>query len=622
MHITNSKFVKKHMTTLGLGLALLLAAQQVIAGTIIDVSQYGVTKNDGSDSTYQIRKILEMAKQQGATKIVFPKGKYDFYPDRAMQKNVYISNNDPGVKRIIFPLDGFENLEIDGQGSDFMFHGGVNPFVLEDGKNIKFSHFSVDFKRSFHSEASVLATGDGYLDIHIPEAFPYKINTAGILTFVGLQDSPPGKILIPKLERRIAVDNASDYQFKRLLEFDAKLRETAYMRKDIQTGNGLPAEKLPGDRNVRIFQKDLVATVGNIMTFQAKYRKYPGFVVSDSSDVVLDNITIHHAGGMGLLAQRSHNVTMQNSKVTPSEGRYVSTTADATHFVNCTGKIQLLNNLFENQKDDATNIHGIYVAVDKILDAKTIDVRLQHPQQYGFDFIDAGDTLELVHAPSMNTYSTAKVASSERISEEITRVVFQDKFDSRLQEGDSIAEVRDYAEVLIKGNTIRRNRARGMLLNSRGKTVVEDNYFHAPGSAILFEGDANFWYEQGGVSQAIIRNNVFDNSFYAQWGTGIIAVAAGIDNKYKESSRYNKNILIENNTFKVFDYAPILNLFSVDGLVFKNNVIEKNSAYPARAKYKHLFVVNHSDAVSIEKDNTFVGFEKSKEELTKFSTSL
>jgi len=607
-----------------LGLCTLLVSSLAFAkSAIINVNDYGVVPDSGTDSTYGVFKAIRAAKKSGAEKIVFPKGRYDFYIDRATEKLVYISNNDPGVKRIIFPLYDFETLEIDGQGSEFIFHGGINPFVVDHSSNITFSNFSVDFARSFHSESTVLATGKGYLDLEIPAQFPYKINEAGILKFQAKVDNPPGKITIDKLERRKAVENEHNYQYKRVLEFDAKLRETAYMVRDISTGNGLSAKKLPGKNKVRVFHPKFKAQVGNVLVFQFKHRSFPAFVISDSRDVNLDNITIHHAGGMGVLGQRCHNVTVQNSAVTPSKGRMVSATADATHFSNCTGKIKLLNNLFENQKDDATNIHGIYVAVDKIIDDKTLEVRLQHPQQYGFDFIDAGDELELVHAPSMVTYSTATVAKSTRISSEITRVEFTQAFDKRLQEGDSIAEVRDYAEVLIKGNTIRRNRARGMLLNSRGKTVVEDNFFHTPGSAILFEGDANFWYEQGGVSQAIIRNNVFENSFYSQWGRGVIAVAAGIDDKFKEKSRYNKNIIIENNTFKVFDKAPILNLFSVSGLVFKNNLIEKTTAYPERNhKYQSLFVVNNSDDINISSNNNLVGFNENKSTLLRPTKKL
>lgn len=574
----------------------------------IDVSKHGIVKDDFSDSTRALLKVLELAKATGTKKIVFPTGRYDFYPARAVEKIVYISNNDPGIKRIIFPLYDFHDLEIDGNGSQFIFHGTVNPFVIDQSKNIKLTNFSFDFSRPFHSEGVILATDKGSMDLHIPEAFPYEINSSGILRFLSDGVDPPYYAAKPSIDRRKMKDLESAYYYKRLLEFDSEKRETVYQQKDIHTGNALPAKKLPGNRNIRIFHPKLKGNVGNVIVFQATYRRHPGIVISDSAEVDIDGVTIHHAGGMGVLAQRTHNITVQNSQVTPSEGRMVSTTADATHFVNCTGKIQLLNNVFENQKDDATNIHGIYVMVDRILDEKTLEVRLQHPQQYGFDFIDTGDILEFVHAPSLITYSTAKVASSQRISKEITRVVFETPLPDKTRVGDSIAEVRDYPEVIIRGNTIRRNRARGMLLNCRGKTVVEDNYFHSPGTALLFEGDASYWYEQGGVNDLVVRNNTFDNSHYTDWGSAVIAVAAGIDDEYKKSARYNKNILVENNLFRVFDRGPILDLFSVENFRFRNNTIEKTDAYPERAGRNKFFEVNHSDNVVIEDNNKFIGF--------------
>ncbi|MDU0354765.1 right-handed parallel beta-helix repeat-containing protein [Paraglaciecola aquimarina] len=344
------------------------------------------------------------------------------------------------------------------------------------------------------------------------------------------------------------------------------------------------------------------------MTFAPARRDYVGFTVTSSQDVIFDNVTIHHAGGMGILGENCHNVTIQNSAVTPSGNRYISTTADATHFVNCTGEINLVNNLFENQKDDATNIHGIYAMVDALIDDKTIEVRVQHPHQYGYQFIDKGDTLELVQGPSMITYGLNKVAGVEQISKEITRVVFEKVLDQRFKVGDSVAEIRDYPDVLIKGNTIRRNRARGMLLNCRGKTIVEDNYFHSPGAAILFEGDANFWFEQGGVSDVVIRNNTFDNSVFGVWGNSVLDVAAGISKEYQDTARYNKNILVEGNTFNVYDKGLILDLFSVDGLIFRKNKIVKTNAYPERKIEKEFFNVQYSDNVVIEDNNQFIGF--------------
>lgn len=605
-----------------LSLSLFLFSLCTIANDkVIDISDFGAIKDTGSDSTHSLYKALQEAKKIGATKITFPKGRYDFYEERAADRLMYISNNDPGIKRITFPLSLFNNLEIDGNNSTFIFHGGLVPFILDESSHIILRNFSIDFSRAFHSEALIVGAGKGYLDLKFTDQFPYKINEAGILKFQSQLFQASGIKSKDRLKRKQISQDEYKYEYKRVLEFNFALREPEYMAQDIFTGNALRAEKLDGGDVVRIFHPNLKAKVGNILVFQAKHRDYPGVVISDSNNVELHNITIHHAGGMGVIAQRSHNITIKDSKVSPSKGRIVSTTADATHFVNCTGKIKLIDNLFESQKDDATNIHGIYAAIDKIIDDKTVEIKLQHPQQFGFDFIGSETELELVHGPSLITYGSALVAKSTRVSNEVTRIEFVKPFDSRLQKGDSVAEVRDYAHVIIKGNTIRKNRARGMLLNSRGKTLVENNYFHTSGSAILFEGDANFWFEQGGVRDVTIKNNIFENSFYSQWGQGVIAVDAGIDEQFKETSRYNKNIVIKGNTFKVFDKAPILNLFSVSHLVFENNIIEKTTGYPERKKYDSLFLINNSDNITISINNILQGFSESKSQLLSPTTT-
>jgi parallel beta-helix repeat protein len=238
--------------------------------------------------------------------------------------------------------------------------------------------------------------------------------------------------------------------------------------------------------------------------------------------------TMKHLTGMGILAQLSHNIRVNNCKVTPSHGRMLSTTADATHFVNCTGYIKLTNNLFENQKDDATNIHGTYVQVVEIAGPDTVLVQLKHRQQHGFDFLYPGVEVEFVHGKSMITFATSLVKEAVRLNKEFTRVTFDSELPAELTIGDALAAIREYPEVTIAGNTIRNNRARGMLLNSRGKTLVENNYFHTPGAAILFEGDSFFWFEQGGVSDCVIRNNIFDNCLFGVWGKAVIDVKAGL----------------------------------------------------------------------------------------------
>jgi parallel beta-helix repeat protein len=162
-------------------------------------------------------------------------------------------------------------------------------------------------------------------------------------------------------------------------------------------------------------------------------------------------------------------------------------------------------------------------------------------------------------------------------------------------------QLRDAAEVLIKGCTIRGNRARGILLGSRGKIVVENNLFHVPGAAILFEGDARFWFEQAGVRDVVIRNNVFDNCNYGVWGSACIEVGSGIPEEFRKTSRYNRNIRIENNLFKVFGNQTLLGIYSVDGLMFKGNRLEQTTIYPARpGPQVPMFNVVNSDNIQTE----------------------
>lgn len=582
-------------------------ASEAKPSRVMAVVDHGMTKNDLSDNTLKMINILKKARKEGINKIVFEKGRYDFYPDRAQEHYLYVSNNDEGLKRVIFPIIDVNGLVIDGQGANFIFHGGVNPFLVQGSSQITLKNLSIDFQRTFHNEATILGVGSGYMDLHISQAFPYDIKS-GTLKFLPQSDDFADNNSTQRLRARKVMDQNREYTYKRILEFDVNKRETAYMVKDLNIGTSVRAKKISGKRNIRIFHPLLTGTVGNIMVFQPKYRNFPGFIVTESSDVIFDNVTIYHAGGMGIIAENSHNITVKNSHVTPSHNRMVSTTADATHFVNCTGKIELINNVFENQKDDATNIHGIYAMVDKIIDDKTLEVRLQHPQQWGFRLAAKGDLLELVQGPSMRSYGTNQVNEYERVSKEIMKITFVDNIDERLLIGDSVALVRDYPEVLIQGNIIRRNRARGMLLNCRGKTIVENNTFHVPGAALMFQGDANYWFEQGGVRDLVIRNNIFDNSNFGVWGKAIIAVDAGIADEYRESIRYNENILIENNIFNVYDKGLILDLFSVNGLIFRNNKIYKTDEYPEREIEQEFFRIEYSDGVNIDVSNEFVGF--------------
>ena len=89
----------------------------------------------------------------------------------------------------------------------------------------------------------------------------------------------------------------------------------------------------------------------------------------------------------------------------------------------------------------------------------------------------------------------------------------------QLPEGPlSMENLTWYPDVVMRKNIIRDNRARSALITTKGKVLIEDNYFSSQMHGILIEGDNNSWYESGAVQDVTIRNNTFVNSGFE--GTG------------------------------------------------------------------------------------------------------
>jgi hypothetical protein len=193
------------------------------------------------------------------------------------------------------------------------------------------------------------------------------------------------------------------------------------------------------------------------------------------------------------------------------------------------------------------------------------------------------------------TYGHLKVKESELLNKEYIRVILESAIPDSTPKLDVVAADGAYPDVLIKNCIMRRNRARGLLLGSRGKIVIEDNYFHIAGSAILFEGDGTYWYEQSGVRDVTIRNNIFENCNYGVWGNACISVGSGI-RKDQEHSRYHHQILVEKNTFRGFD-PRLVNIYCVNGFTFRNNQIENTTDYPYIHQEKRPFVIKNCDNV-------------------------
>ena len=540
---------------------------------------------DGSsaeDAMPAIRAALADCALKKASTLVLPGDTLFIKPAQAFEEYQYISNNDPSMKRIAFQLQDVKDFTIDGNGTILMFSGHISPFNLERCSGITVKDMTIDFKRAFVSEGKITAVGKGFFEVEFPEYYNITFREGNLV----FRD-----------------ENNETYPYSNLLEFDPVRKEVAYHVHDYWIWTESSQAEQVGPGRYRFHRDDYGdGTVGNVMAFGASYRNNPAFTLLDCDGFNLVDVKLYNCCGMGVIAQSSKDIELLRMDVEPAPGsdRVISISADATHFVNCKGYIRMIDCIFRGQKDDATNVHGWYMAVDKVLAQDKLLLRWRNSGQYGVEFIKPGMTLELVDSQTMETYSRMKVKEVNYLNCEYAEVTFDGILADKTQPGDVVAEDDGYPDVLISGCYIGNNRARGLLIGSRGKVVIEKNTFHSPGTAILFEGDGRYWYEQSGVRDVVIRDNVFDNCMYgsATWGSAVIAVGSGIPDK--EHSRYHKNILVENNVFKGFDNR-IVNLYCVDGFTFRNNKIEFSDAdYPAFGKPEDRFIFKNCDNVKVE----------------------
>ena len=534
---------------------------------------------DGSqdDAMPAIREALRECSRTPGSTLVLPGDTLRIKPDYAFERFLRISNNDPGAKRIAFDLEGVDGLTIEGNGTTLLFSGYISPFYILDSWDITVKDLTIDFERPFVSEGTITASGDGWVDLSFAEEYGASLRS-GLLVF---RDR-----------------GRTRYPYGNLLEFDTQKKEVAYHVHDYWISDGAIPSSQNSDGTYRISLPGLVGTVGNTLVFGAAARLNPAFTLDGCDGFTLEDVHLYNCCGMGVIAQRSSDLELDRVQVAPSPGseRVISISADATHFINCKGFIHMIDCDFRNQKDDATNIHGWYASARE----KVSDNELLVWYNYGMDFVLPGMELEFVDHNTMMTYDTLRVMSVKKLNDEYSVLTFDRNLPEYLEVKDALADISCNPDVLISGCYIGNNRARGFLIGSKGHVVIENNTFHTPGSAILFEGDGNYWYEQSGVKDVTIRGNLFENCMYGSrtWGNAVISVGSGIPDK--EHSRYHGGIVVEDNTFRGFD-SRIVNIYSVDGFTFRGNRIETTGDYPPFGDPADALISEYCDNVKFEK---------------------
>jgi hypothetical protein len=480
-----------------------LAAAAAVAAPELRISP----PPDGGDAVPALRDAIGKCRAGGIRRLVLDRGIWHLHPDEADGAFRHVSNHDPGYKRMGLRLDGFADFEVDGQGAVLMCHGVLIPITVDRSSNITLRNLTIDWSKPFHLEGGVAAVGADFFEVEmLPEC----------------EASMVGGNLLGGMAEGVIEDPRNPKESRQNIEWnywiDPQTRAAAAVQPVLLTWNPRTRSHAEitevGTNRFRIRNAHLkeLPTPGSVMIAKGRNRPNrlsPAIHLASVRGAVISDVTIHHAGGMGVIAEDCADMTLRRVRVElrPGSKSLITTTADATHFVQCRGDVLVEDCFFENMLDDALNVHGIYAVAAPLRAPGRLGVRFQHFQHLGMVFARPGDRMLLLDRKTMTGYAefTAKEILTRN---ESFHELAADKSLEGVLRPDSIVENLDARPVLVfRNNTVRNNRARSILVNPL-RALIENNQFERPSmGSILIEGDSNYWMSSGSPEETIIRGN-------------------------------------------------------------------------------------------------------------------
>ncbi|MBO6189653.1 MAG: alpha-1,3-galactosidase B [Alloprevotella sp.] len=576
---------------------LLLATLPASARKIvIHAADYGIMPH-ATDLTARVGQLFSSLerrlKPEDHCVVKFKKGRYEFHSEAAAVREYYISNHEQELpKRVVFDLQHLHSVTLDGGGADFVFYGTVVPFALGYCTNCTLRRFSIDFAQPRMLPLEIIESSDRGIRFSIP-------------TWVEASVSPDGYFQTH--------GEGWTYRPSAGMAFEKATHHLAYGAGEFGV-NTKGCRKEADDTWFAPNWKNAALKPGHVVAARDWNRPTPAIYINECARTRVEDMRVHYAFGMGLLAQRSEDITLRGFSVCLRDGdktdRYYTTHADATHFSQCKGRIESTGGLYEGMMDDAINVHGVYLRVDSLIDSHTLLATFAHNQAWGFAWGDAGDSVQFVRSKTMEEFGKNTIASI-RPADRTTCVGAKQyviKLSAPLPEeltaggNFGIEDLTWTPEVRFAHNVVRNNRARGALFSSPRRTVCEDNLFdHVSGAAILLCGDCNGWYESGSCHNLIIRRNRFRNCLtnYFQFTNALISIYPEIPDLDAQQQFFHSGIVIEDNTFETFD-RPLLYAKSVDGITWHRNRVIENNEYAPFHWNKERFLLEKTKNVDLK----------------------
>ncbi|WP_256756906.1 right-handed parallel beta-helix repeat-containing protein [Cohnella sp. WQ 127256] len=459
-----------------------------------EAASFGIEPNTGVDMTGAIRSFVQEGLAKGIHTFQFKKGIYEIADVNAIRDfDSYMGGvgswdlgENTDLKHIFIQVEGLECITLDFQGALLRFHGLIQPFSFIGCKEVNIRNAQLDWARPLFSQAEVTAVDEDGFELLFDDSYPIRsgVPLAAMIDYVPGSAHP----------LRGTIDWFHFAESSELVgpqRLRVKLKDRVLARKQ----SGLAAVPLPG----------MHVVVRHIMNYKAAFLFY------ECDRVVLDRVTIYTTPGMGVVGHRCGDVFMHSLRVMrrPGSEHILSTNTDATHFIGCTGHIDFEDCLFEGMGDDATNVHGFYLSVRDIRENGTLLCGVDVDTQSEFpEHPVVGDVLEFTRRSTLKPYATLTVQKAVVLISGEVELEFQEKLPPDFSREDLLANASRIATLRFCNSIVRNNRARAILVQTRGVEITGNTFDHCTGTAIHVNC-ADGWKESIATADVTISDNLF-----------------------------------------------------------------------------------------------------------------
>lgn len=550
------------------------------AESVVDVTTFGADRTGARDSTQAVEDAIAHARTLPApVRLVFPKGTYELYPDNADPHELYISNTEGGNqayknRRFALFLEGVRDFTVDGDGSTLRTHGLMGIFAVIGSQRVTVKNFTSDHAAPKVVDVSVAETGvsngKAYRILSVPAGSPYSIS--------GTQLSFMSDVS-PVTGQRYWQHTTSQMWYAQVYNPATGLA----WRSGNPLFTNVAAMSDLGAGRIRVDYTSSTAPTDRGLVYEMREvsRDTAAGFVWESADFTLTGVTARYLHGFGIVGQLSSNITITGNRFAadPATGRTTAAFADILQMSGVKGAVTVTDNHFEGAHDDPINIHGTYLEVVGKPAPNKLTVQYMHPQTAGFPQYHVGDRVEIVDKMTMATIpgGTATVTAVDGptgrdTSKSLTTmtITLDANVPAAVTVNNFVVENTTYTPtVRIARNVFRAIPTRGILLTTRGTSVIEDNVFDGMSmSSIYISSDAYQWYESGPVRDVTIRRNRFLRP------ASPVIWFDPTNRTVDKTVPVHSGVTIENNEFSVGD-VELLNAKSVSGVTFRHNKVNR-----------------------------------------------